>query len=268
MDFYIYVIHNISSNKIYVGKSHDPQTRWLKHLKVSKHKRNIEKFYIHRAISKHDISNFTFTIIQSFKNESDSLNAEKYWIKYFRSNIKDFGYNLTEGGEGCSGRVVSEATRQKMREKAIGRKHSPETIEKLRAINLGRIPTNIEQLKIMNKGKKLSIEHKSNISKAKKGAQFTQEHKNNMSKVRIGKNLGSNNSFYGKHHTEANKIKSRGQNNKRSKLTNKQVLQIRNKYNFENYTQIQLADEYNISRRQINRIVRNIDWKHLRDENE
>tara|TARA_R110000868_G_scaffold67046_6_gene199271 strand:- start:5001 stop:5183 length:183 start_codon:yes stop_codon:yes gene_type:complete len=27
MDFYIYVMRNISSNKIYVGKSHDPQTR-------------------------------------------------------------------------------------------------------------------------------------------------------------------------------------------------------------------------------------------------
>lgn len=268
MDFYIYVVHNISSNKIYVGKSHAPQTRWLKHLKVSKHKRNIEKFYIHRAISKHGIANFTFTIIQSFKNESDSLNAEKYWIKYFKSNNKNFGYNLTEGGEGCSGRVMSESTKQKIREKAIGRKHSHETIEKLRLINLGRIPTNIEQLKIINKGKKLSAEHKEKISEAKKGIQFTQKHRDNISKSHIGLLLGEKNPFYGKHHTEANKIKFRGQNNKQSKLTSDQVLKIREKYNSKEYTQEKLANEYNISREQIGRIVRNVDWKDLRAENE
>lgn len=268
MDFYIYVMHNISNNKIYVGKSHDPQTRWLKHLKVSKHKRNVEKFYIHRAISKYGIVNFTFTTIQSFKNEPDSLLAEKYWIKYFNSNTKNFGYNLTEGGEGCSGRVMSEATKQKIREKALGRKHSPETIEKLRIINLGRVPTNIEQLRTINKGKKLSTEHKEKISEAKKGVIFTQEHKDNMSKVRIGKNLGPDNPFYGKHHTEANKIKSRGQNNKCSKLTNEKVFEIRSKYSSKEYTQDQLANEYNISRGQIGRIVRNVDWKDLRAENE
>lgn len=163
---------------------------------------------------------------------------------------------------------MSEATKQKIREKALGRKHSPETIEKLRIINLGRVPTNIEQLRTINKGKKLSTEHKEKISEAKKGVIFTQEHKDNMSKVRIGKNLGPDNPFYGKHHTEANKIKSRGQNNKCSKLTNEKVFEIRSKYSSKEYTQDQLANEYNISRGQIGRIVRNVDWKDLRAENE
>ena len=127
-NFWIYVIRNIVNNKIYVGKTKNLQNRWAKHIKVALGKRAVEKFVIHKAIAKYGVDNFIFSKLQSFGNEDDCSAAEIYWIEYFKSNIKEFGYNLTKGGEGCSGRVVSEVTRQKMRDKATGRKHTSETL--------------------------------------------------------------------------------------------------------------------------------------------
>lgn len=128
MSFYIYTIHNILNNKIYVGKSKNPKKRWQKHLKVASGKRQKEKFYIHRAITKDGADNFVFSIIQKFETEQDGNLAETYWIKYFNSRNIKFGYNLTAGGEGVSGRVMSEATKQKIREKSTGRKHTEEAL--------------------------------------------------------------------------------------------------------------------------------------------
>lgn len=41
------------------------------------------------------------------------------------------GYNLTEGGDGTFGRLHSEETKEKIRQKAIGRKASEETKKKM-----------------------------------------------------------------------------------------------------------------------------------------
>jgi group I intron endonuclease len=263
MSFYIYLIHNIINNKVYVGKTSDPSKRWLKHLKVSSGKRQKEKFYIHRAISKYGADNFVFSIVQQLNTEQELGLAETYWIEHFQSKNNKYGYNLTEGGEGVSGRVVSEATRQKQREKATGRKHTEETKDLLSQINLGKMPTNIEQLKTMHIGKPLSDEHCEKISQARQGMIFTEEHRGNMSKVRVGKNTGPENHFYGRTHTEEAKDKSRGENNKHAKLIATQVIEIRQKYNTGNYTQQELADEYGISRRAVSHILNGSTWAHL-----
>lgn len=133
--YYIYTIFNSINGKIYVGKTKDPQKRFDKHLKVASYSRAAEKFVVHKAIEKYGKDNFIFSILQIFNNEDGCSSAEKYWIAYFNSNKKEFGYNLTEGGEGCSGRVLSEETRAKIREKAIGRKHSKETLDKMSGEN-------------------------------------------------------------------------------------------------------------------------------------
>lgn len=65
-------------------------------------------------------------------------------------------FNFTKGGEGCSGRLVSSKTRDKIRKSL--------------------------------RGKKFSEEHKKNISKSKKGKPLSEEHKKNMSKAKKGEN--------------------------------------------------------------------------------
>lgn len=245
-----------------MGKAKDPAKRWQKHIRIAAGKRQKEKFYIHRAIAKYGVDNFTFSVLQQFDTEPECDLAEVYWIEYFQSNTK-YGYNLTDGGEGVSGRIVSEATRQIMREKATGRKHTDETKELLRQINVGKIPTNLEQLKTMHKGIALPPEHRQKISEARQGIIFTEEHKQNMSKIRLGKRTGSENSFYGKTHTEEIKEKSRGENNKQAKLTANKVMEIRTKYDSGDYTQQELANEYMVSRKAIDHIVNGRTWAHL-----
>lgn len=180
--YYIYLIHNLINNKVYVGKTNHPVQRWYRHRQSALGKA-ISKFYVHKAMAKYGIENFSFTVFQSFENQKDSLLAETYWIKFFKSKDKQFGYNLTDGGEGCAGRKVSEETREKMREKAIGRKHSAETI----------------------------------------------------------KNMSGDNNFH-------------------SKLNSEQIQEIRFKYNIQKFKLIQLSREYNISERNIARIVYNKQW--------
>jgi group I intron endonuclease len=239
--FYIYMIHNIINNKVYVGKTYHVNNRWSKHLKVASSSRIREKFHLHYAISKYGKDNFVFSILQSFPCEQLANQAEKYWINYFNSIAT--GYNLTAGGEGCLGRKLSEETKNKIRQKSLGRKHSSQTKSLLRELNRGKMPSNISQLAALNSGKKLTIQHKSNISLSKTGKSFSKQHKQNLSASLKGL--------------------FKGEKNPQAKLTKQLVLEIRNKYHSNQYTKTALAQEYNISRSQINRIISNNTWKNL-----
>ena len=54
-----------------------------------------------------------------------------------------------------------------------------------------------------------------------------------------------------------------GENNYCSKLTNNQVLEIRAKYIPNVYSYDKLANEYNVTKRVIAKIIKRIGWKHL-----
>lgn len=48
-------------------------------------------------MSKYGEDNFTYEIIESdIENYND---RERYWIQYYHSNDKKYGYNIQEGGE-------------------------------------------------------------------------------------------------------------------------------------------------------------------------
>jgi len=55
-----------------------------------------------------------------------------------------------------------------------------------------------------------------------------------------------------------------GEKNPSVKLTKEQVLEIRNKYIPNKTTMQEIADQYNVSKQAIYRIVRKISWKHLK----
>lgn len=121
---YVYVIQNILNNKIYVGKSNNPQDRWKTHKKVSlggKIKYPRDFFSIHGSLAKYGCNHFTFQIIEEFNNEEECLNAEQFWIQFFRSWDRDFGYNLSLGGDGVAPTIE---TKNKMSKAQQGEKHS------------------------------------------------------------------------------------------------------------------------------------------------
>ena len=116
--------------------------------------------------------NTRIKIIKAGLTEEDAFALEKLYILMF--GRKDLGTgilrNKTDGGEGCSGFITSE-----------------ETKEKLRQLNLGKItPEHIKE-KISNslKNRIISEEHKQKLRKPKQPR--TEEHKNNLSKSLKGR---------------------------------------------------------------------------------
>lgn len=106
----IYKIENLVNGKIYIGQSRDIKKRWSEHRKISENlSENYRKSYIHNAIKKYGIENFSFSVLEQCSLEN--LDKEEIkWIAYYHSYINDpecNGYNLTIGGQGTQ-KISSE----------------------------------------------------------------------------------------------------------------------------------------------------------------
>lgn len=103
--------HISPSNKYYIGiTSQKPNERW----------RNGKGYkgctYFNNAIQKYGWNNFQHEIIASNLTEQEAKNFEKLLIKKLKSNDERYGYNLTEGGDGACGLVMSEESKQLLRD--------------------------------------------------------------------------------------------------------------------------------------------------------
>lgn len=92
----IYIIKNIITNTVYIGKSININNRLRDHkssLISNKHKNK----YLQRAFNKYGLENFLFEILEEC--ECEKLNEKEiYYIKKF--NSLNEGYNMTGGGDG------------------------------------------------------------------------------------------------------------------------------------------------------------------------
>jgi len=154
---------------------------------------------------------------------------EKHLILFWGRNDIGTGIlrNLTNGGEGMSGYIVSNETRRKISESQKGEKHhlygkslSKETKEKMANANpkfwLGKSFTLEHKQKISmgNMGKSITDETKKKLSNVLRGkpSRFrnkthSEETKQKMSDAKIGKYIGVNNHNFGKKLSEETKQK-------------------------------------------------------------
>ena len=142
-NYKVYIHENKINHKKYIGITrNEPYKRWGR--KGIGYKKNT---YFWNAIRKHGWDNFSHEVwlINLTGNEANEM--EKILIKAFKSNQKEFGYNIDKGG------AYTGPTREETREK----------------------------LSKLNKGKKLSEEHRRKVS----------EHHADVS--------GKNNPMYGVH---------------------------------------------------------------------
>ena len=146
----IYKITNLKNKKIYIG-----QTKRTLEERMSEHCRKGIN-YIDRAIKKHGINSFKIEIIEECKNIDELNERERYWIKKLETKAPK-GYNLTDGGEGTAGHIVSNETRRKMSELRKGRKFHPLSEEHRKKISLA------------NKGRKRSAEYCQKFSERQRG---------------------------------------------------------------------------------------------------
>lgn len=95
----IYKITNKVNRKCYIGQSINIKQRWKNHKKDAFWKGGPDYEYpLYRAIRKHGIESFSFEIIEEC--DVGQLNEKEiYYIAFYQSNKREFGYNQNKGGQ-------------------------------------------------------------------------------------------------------------------------------------------------------------------------
>ena len=127
----IYKITNLINNKVYIGQSVNIEKRIISHKNTGFNPKNSSYDYpLYKAIRKYGLENFSFEIIEELNK--DLLNdREKYWISYYNSNNKNFGYNQTDGGDTGTFKTLSWESVEQIIELLMTTGKSQEEIAKL-----------------------------------------------------------------------------------------------------------------------------------------
>lgn len=107
--FTVYMSTCLTNHKCYVGQAKNLSKRKHAHLK-----RTDYTDYFHNALRKHGDLNFDWQILGRVGSKPEADNLEKLWISILRTNEREFGYNLTRGGDGSVGIKKTSATRAKL----------------------------------------------------------------------------------------------------------------------------------------------------------
>lgn len=146
--YYVYK-HTFPNGKIYIGITYDIEKRW-RNGNGYQHQNKLNN-----AILKYGWNNIKHEILHDNFTKKQAEEKEKYYINLYKSNKREYGYNIMEGGNISDNRYTF-------------------TIEDRGKISKG--------LKGKYKGR-----HFSPKSEFKKGHTFTKEMLDKMSKAKIGK---------------------------------------------------------------------------------
>lgn len=131
--FYVYCYKNKINGKRYIGKTNSISDRKRRHRRNAFVDNVSLPFY--NAIRKYGEDNFEFSILDKFQYEYVILDLEIFYIKLFQSNNKDFGYNITAGGEGSTGAKHNEnqirANKERVGTKNGNSKLTEETVHQI-----------------------------------------------------------------------------------------------------------------------------------------
>lgn len=130
--------HITPNGKSYIGiTSTDPHERW----KNGRGYRHNE--YFDNAIKKYGWGNIEHKIIKTTLSKEEAEQMERELIAKFKSNERDYGYNITSGGESIGKHSLE--SRKKMSESKMGQPSArkgvhltEETKEKIRKAHMGR----------------------------------------------------------------------------------------------------------------------------------
>ncbi|MBR1397428.1 MAG: GIY-YIG nuclease family protein [Selenomonadaceae bacterium] len=162
----IYKIKNKINGKIYVG-----QTQRELEERMKEHQRNSRPCYIDRAIKKYGIENFSVEVIEECDILDELNEREIFWIRELNCKYSN-GYNLSDGGKGSTGYIITPELSLKLSELRKGRRNTPEQRAKISATLKGRI---------------FSEETKRKISAAKIGHIVSEETREKLRKANLGK---------------------------------------------------------------------------------
>ena len=166
--FNIYVMTNSVNGKVYVGqtiRALEPYLRTDFTRSVKDHERD-RKPRLYNAMRKYGDTVFSIKLLAKVPEKIYADRLEKFFIKWFKSQDKDKGYNIADGGGGSFGytRIVSEKEREIRRLNGYKRKHTEEEKEKIRLAHKGKPKSEAHKAKL--RGPK-SEEHKLAMRKPK-----------------------------------------------------------------------------------------------------
>lgn len=147
-DYKVY-IHIFPNQKVYIGiTKQKPEYRWRNGKKYNNNE------YMNNAIKKYGWQNIEHKILYNGLTKEQAEIKEKELIKKYKSNIREFGYNILEGGNISIG--MTEKGKQQMINKNKGKHRSPNT-----EFKKGHKP--------WTTGKKMSKEFKQKLSESHLG---------------------------------------------------------------------------------------------------
>ena len=207
MRYYVYMYLDTDNVPFYVGKGKNDRYQIRPHL----YSTYPNRFLVYK-IRKVGVANIKIHFLHKNLTEEEAFYWESYWIKYIGRRDKKEGTlcNLTNGGEGNSGRIQSNETRQKISNAAKGEKNPM----------YGKSG--------YWKDKKMSNEHKQKMCNAKKGEKNPMYRKSPSKETRQKASnamKGEKNPMYGKFHSDVakQKISKSAQGRKHSNKTKQEI---------------------------------------------
>lgn len=169
----VYMHINKINDKKYIGITcQDVKDRWKN---GCGYRKDQEVFF--NAINAYGWENFEHIIIKENLSFDEANQLEMDLIALYKTNCcrhrnPEYGYNMTDGGDGHKGWVPTEENKKNMSNAHKGKKLSEE--HKLK-------------ISLSEKGKTLSEEHKKKISESNKGRVFSEETCQKISDAKRGK---------------------------------------------------------------------------------
>lgn len=240
----IYQIINKINNKKYIGSSIALKNRKRRHfadLKSDIHHSQA----LQRAYNKYGSENFDFLILE-YCTQDNLLEREQYYL-----DCLDPEYNICKTAGNCLGVVQSEETKLK-------RAESLKATWKKKALGISKSKKEYIESKLRN-----DIIRK---EKKERDAKIVEDLKSGMIQKDIAEKYDISNSVITvikkKYNIETDNFVRRGQNNNFSKLTEKEVLEIKymlkDKVRYKN-----IADVYKVKLTTIKAIASGQNWKHI-----
>ena len=178
-------IHIFPNNKYYVGiTSKETKSRWGNNGNNYQHQKRL-----YNAIQKYGWDNIQHEIIAEHLTESEAKDFEISLISKLKSNDRQYGYNITSGGDGVLG-IKHIGKENGM----YGKHHSEETLKKISNARKGKLKGKDHPMY----GKHFTEEAKQKIREARTGQV--------QSKETIKKRVEKNNKKVAQIDIETNKI--------------------------------------------------------------
>lgn len=221
---YVVYKHTTPNGKVYIGiTGRKPQERWDNGRGYARQK------YFYNAIQKYGWDNIEHEILFEGLTKSESCDKEIELIEKYQSNNRNYGYNVSMGGEAPAlGMHHTEETKRIISEKA--KNMSAETRKKISESHKGRKVDKETRQKISEslKGRETNEETRAKISESLKIRYNSEEIRKKMSESK----KGENHPMYGKHLSEEHRRKlSKAQQGKKHSEETKRKIGEANKGN-------------------------------------